>query len=1213
MIYWIEDFGFEFFNSRLRRVDVTASPRVVETPIASMNQVADLKAVSENRVIMREWSGNLVSAALVDLPPVPFWLTVTIATNVTEMTCANDTLYWAEQISPTRVDLKSAPLNDSSGVTTIESINREDPHEVREMAANANDLFYQNLTATSSGPLMRKSLTSSDPPVEIAALGYRSSEMAMGERHVFWRRTSKVISRLPIGAAAISRDLAATGMEVVQVLQNPNNENPLVMGKTTHVRVFGQILTSSAGETSLNAWPGAYLHGTKDGVPLEGSPLSPYNPAPPVRNTAPDRTMIDQGFLFRIPDAWTRRGVIDLVGEINPGGAFSETDMSNNSRTVSADFVKKAPICMVMKPTLTQNGMIRRYHPSFEQMFNYIEALLPTSEIRVVWSGGVIEEPWDPAHVMGDGGPFEVSDDDNDGWSLLVELFHRKSFTTRRYCNSLGGFDHYCAILPSFPDRAWNGLASVGDDLGRTMPQSAFFARLAQNSLGVPLAAGTQCQELGHNYGRFHIDCGSPPNIDSAYPYDGCSLSNSTADYLGFNPFTRRLVDPTVGRDFMTYAGPRWTSDFTWKGIMNRMGNLMSSPGGSLRAPVALTTSLTSNKMFIAGFFDDHDGFAAIKQALPTGSAEQIAIDKSIVEMGGSSFLELEAYDASENLLGVFPVAVNQMPADEGAQSGYLFFALAEIPSATVRLDLRDTEFGHGVVRSLEGGINPPTISILDPLPGTVVPCDGDLRIEWNASDPDGDALVYMVRYSPDCGATWYVLGDGNSETELTVSAQGLPGADPNECMIEVTVSDGILSASAQSEKFTLQLCPPEVYINLENRNGKIFTPIGQAFYQCGEPVVAYGKAFDDEDGQIAPEHLHWSVTGPVNCFVSGKEIRLTELPPGDYMIKLETFDSSQMEGSASTQITVEPCYIETGAAIHLDGYGDDAGYFADAYPKEIHYQLGGNAAVRMVHHAGKIYVCAQGLRVGTEPDSRFAVSVDVNGAAGPSLESDDLRFEVSRSGTVRTYIGDGSKWIEDMEPQGLEGRVSENAGRWTAELCIDAARVGGYGPGSPVIGLAIGHYQINQTGETASHVFKGTQEWVPSTWAETCLQAQPKPTVDSDDDDLEDWWEIQFYGNLQLAGGNDQDGDGDDDRTEFLLGNSPLDPDSSFSPKAQATENGTFLEWQGSPGRNYTIHRSFDMKNWEAIAHAVTDNFWIDPDVIDARAFYQVEAHYIR
>ncbi len=77
-------------------------------------------------------------------------------------------------------------------------------------------------------------------------------------------------------------------------------------------------------------------------------------------------------------------------------------------------------------------------------------------------------------------------------------------------------------------------------------------------------------QELAHNEGRKHINCGDPDNIDSGYPYPPCQIANVGADsYYGFDTTTRQPIRPDQTADFMSYAGRTWVSDYTWRALMN--------------------------------------------------------------------------------------------------------------------------------------------------------------------------------------------------------------------------------------------------------------------------------------------------------------------------------------------------------------------------------------------------------------------------------------------------------------------------------------------------------------------------------------------------------------------------------------------------------------------------------------------------------------------
>ena len=78
---------------------------------------------------------------------------------------------------------------------------------------------------------------------------------------------------------------------------------------------------------------------------------------------------------------------------------------------------------------------------------------------------------------------------------------------------------------------------------------------------------GTLAQELAHAMGREHAPCGGPDGPDESYPYAGAGIG-----VAGWSIVDKKFVDP-VGRarDFMSYCGPVWISDYTYKGLYERM------------------------------------------------------------------------------------------------------------------------------------------------------------------------------------------------------------------------------------------------------------------------------------------------------------------------------------------------------------------------------------------------------------------------------------------------------------------------------------------------------------------------------------------------------------------------------------------------------------------------------------------------------------------
>ena len=130
------------------------------------------------------------------------------------------------------------------------------------------------------------------------------------------------------------------------------------------------------------------------------------------------------------------------------------------------------------------------------------------------------------------------------------------------------------------PDRYFYGLAhpaysSGGTGLGR---------------LGFPAAIGmdftnavgpstdyyrmTIAHEWGHNFNRQHIACGNPSGPDLNYPHD--ALTSIGAH--GYDLLTGLLRKATDFKEFMSYCQPLWTSDYTYKAVMEWRTNHPAPP-----------------------------------------------------------------------------------------------------------------------------------------------------------------------------------------------------------------------------------------------------------------------------------------------------------------------------------------------------------------------------------------------------------------------------------------------------------------------------------------------------------------------------------------------------------------------------------------------------------------------------------------------------------
>jgi hypothetical protein len=85
-----------------------------------------------------------------------------------------------------------------------------------------------------------------------------------------------------------------------------------------------------------------------------------------------------------------------------------------------------------------------------------------------------------------------------------------------------------------------------------------------------------------------------------------------------------------------------------------------------------------------------------------------------------------------------------------------------------------------------------PVIQIMSPSDGSTVKASDTLGVTWKATDPDGDALTYLVYYSPDNGRTWRLESMDQEETSYEIPIL----KSVQKIRVRIHASDGFRSAT---------------------------------------------------------------------------------------------------------------------------------------------------------------------------------------------------------------------------------------------------------------------------------------------------------------------------------------------------------------------------------------------------------------------------------
>lgn len=152
------------------------------------------------------------------------------------------------------------------------------------------------------------------------------------------------------------------------------------------------------------------------------------------------------------------------------------------------------------------------------------------------------------------------------------------------------GDRYYHGIMPAI-----SGIPVAGIAFRPTSPASSFRSALSYDRM--PNASETVAHELGHNLGRNHSPCGDVGESDPSYPYDDGGIGE-----IGYDIADGLLRGQSNLRDYMGYCRPRWTSDYTYRNILEWRRNDPLAVGGEEDAdPMAAAAAAAQSGLLLWG------------------------------------------------------------------------------------------------------------------------------------------------------------------------------------------------------------------------------------------------------------------------------------------------------------------------------------------------------------------------------------------------------------------------------------------------------------------------------------------------------------------------------------------------------------------------------------------------------------------------------------
>jgi hypothetical protein len=306
---------------------------------------------------------------------------------------------------------------------------------------------------------------------------------------------------------------------------------------------------------------------------------------------------------------------------------------------------------------------------------------------------------------------------------------------------------YYHGIVPGIPGVAYGGLAYLPG-----ASSSPFRSGLSYDRAN---AAEVVAHELGHNLGRPHAPCGSVGSSEPAFPHANARLGSPGVDILA----PGSALIPVSHADYMSYCGPKWTSDHAYARILSWRRTDARVPLADRPALVQpVPALLVWGRLTAAGPVLEP---AVTLEAVPTAAVA-----------GGTA--RLRGLTADGRVL--FDVAVEAVAVDHAADATERHIAhvvpLSAAEAAT--LDRIELSADGRTVQRRAASVAPTPVTA--PL-RTRLALEGGERLRW-----DAQAHPALFLRDPRTGHLTGLLRSGDARLDAASAARGL----------QVLVSDGL-------------------------------------------------------------------------------------------------------------------------------------------------------------------------------------------------------------------------------------------------------------------------------------------------------------------------------------------------------------------------------------------------------------------------------------
>lgn len=696
------------------------------------------------------------------------------------------------------------------------------------------------------------------------------------------RGAAFVLAGLALGATDAAAggggpDFAVAKVEVNQAVQI-NGTTTVIGDRSTMVRTYIRLLGTSGGSLPVDGLMRVYV----DGAEASWSPVYSDN-GPVLTAPTPNQSMEDGtlNFIFLPPVS----DDIVITVEVNPAGPnhIAEANASNNiGTTPQLDFIAQSVADFVYSPI--------DYRPSGGGTPN----LPPENLIKPGVGDNFIQGAFPGGELL-----YRRTDAPSKLWTQSVN-------SSGSALNSSLAAD--LNLMVPKPDRIYGWIPGAIPYNGQAQLPGVAAMGNTQNIRH----QRTYAHEMGHTFGFFHtsqktnhygVDVENQLNITEGLPVIKASNLNdimvpgllTPQAWIGLTNYNNLINSSVFQATNTDAAAPSGPTIFVGGSVHNQSGvvalyDMFAFDGGELTQPV----SAAEANLFVKAWAN---GELVVEMPIlsRTSNDDDEHGDCSGESNSDSSFVDpLVGFTFILPAAGPNGAAIDRITVDTSAYAAGAPFEVAVSANAP------------------EAAFTSPSNSIL---------AAGQLTVAWDASDADGDALQYYLRYSPDGGERMVPIVSSLSVNSVEVDMSQLPRLIPGEGFFELMASDGLHTTIVRTEPLSWQ--PSFNGVGGLDPHVNVMTPDSGKSFAQGATVILHAGAWDIDDLLLLDGgDVTW--TSDVDGMVgTGRHTSTASLTVGTHTLTVTGTDSSGAFSSDTTTITITSRGLPMGDFCQPDlGFG---------------------------------------------------------------------------------------------------------------------------------------------------------------------------------------------------------------------------------------------------------------------------------------------------